>query len=184
MQELLLLIQVTMISSIILENEYRDATFKQIEEYLPYVWLIELRSNLGVSKLMAVFDTSMSEEHVEEHNMLESIHRWNSPYSTMKSMASNLQLSFEQGKEVHYDRGDLPIIVLSAGSPVVSDSQEIEGISTEEFRKGFDILQKDLAGLSSNGKHVIVNGTDHGSIVHIDETAEHILSLIPIIEEK
>ncbi|WP_316504661.1 alpha/beta hydrolase [Nitrosopumilus sp.] len=165
-------------------KEYRDATFNQIEEYLPYVWLIELRSNLGVSKLMAIFDTSMSEEQVEEHSMLESIHRWNSPYSTMKSMASNLKLSFEQGKEVHYDRGDLPIIVLSAGSPVVSDSQEIEGISTEEFRKGFDILQKDLAGLSSNGKHVFVNGTNHGSIVYNDETADHILSLIPLIEEK
>ena len=131
---------------------------------------------------MAIFDTSMSEEHVEEHNMLESIHKQNSPYSTMKSMASNFKLSFEQGKEVHYDRGDLPIVVLTAGDPIVSDSQEIGGVSAEEFRKGFDILQKDLAGLSSNGKHVFVNGTNHSSILDSDETAEHILSLIPHIE--
>ena len=165
-------------------KEYRDAIFDQIEAPLPYVWLIELRSTLGIAKLMTVFDTSMSEEHAEEHNMLESIHRWNSPYFTMKSMASNLKLSFEQGKEAHYDRGDLPIIVLSAGSPVVSDSQRIEGISAEKFREGFDMLQKDLAGLSSNSKHVVVNGTSHGSIVDSDETAEHILSLIPIIVEK
>ena len=164
-------------------KEYSDATFDQIEGPLPYVWLIELRSNLGISRLMAILDTSMSEEHVKEHNMLESIHKQNSPYSTMKSMASNFRLSFEQGKEVHYDRGDLPIVVLSAGSPAVSDSQEIEGISAEEFRKGFDILQKDLAGLSTNGKHVIVNGASHGSIVDSDETAEHILSLIPLIKE-
>ena len=165
-------------------EEYRDATFNQIEAPLPYVWLIELRSSLGIAKLMAIFDTSMSEEHVEEHNMLESIHKQNSPYSTMKSMASNFRLSFEQGKEAHYDRGDLPIIVLSAGSPVVSDSQEIGGISAEEFRKGFDILQKDLAGLSSNSKHIVVNETSHGSIVDSDETAEHILSLIPLIESR
>ena len=125
----------------------------------------------------------MSEEHAEEHNMLESIHKQNLPYSTMKSMASNLKLSFEQGKEAHYDRGDLPIIVLSAGSPIVSNSQEIGGVSTEEFRKGFDILQKDLAELSSNSKHIFVNGTNHGSILDSDETAEHILSLIPLIEE-
>ena len=72
----------------------------------------------------------------------------------------------------------IPITVLSAESPIVSDSQEIECISTEEFRKGFDILQKDLVGLSSNSKHVFVNGTNHGSIVVNDETAEHILSLI------
>ena len=164
-------------------KEYRDATFDQIEGYLPYVWLIELRSNLGIAKLMSIFDTSMSEEHVKEHNMLDSIHKQNSPYSTMKSMASNLKLSFEQGKEAHYDRGNLPIVVLTAGSRVVGDSQEIGGVSAEEFRKGFDILQKDLAGLSSNSKHVFVNGTNHGSIVSNDETAKHILSLIPLAKE-
>ncbi len=162
---------------------YSDATFKQIEGPLPYVWLIELISNLGVPKLMAIFNTSMSEEHVEEHNMLDSIHKQNSPYSTMKSMASNFKLSFKQGKEAHYDRGDLPIVVLTAGDRSVSNSQEIEGISIEEFRKGFDILQKDLAGLSSNSKHVVVNGTNHGSILANDETADHILSLIPLIKE-
>lgn len=165
-------------------EEYRDATFAQIEAPLPYVWLIDLRSNLGIGKLMSIFDTSMSEEHVEEHNMLESIHKQNSPYSTMKSMASNFRLSFEQGKEAHHDRGDLPIVVLSAGDRIVSGSQEIGGVSAEEFRKGFDILQKDLAELSSNSKHVFVNGTNHGSIVDSDETAEHILSLVPLIGEE
>ena len=165
-------------------KEYSDATFKQIEGPLPYVWIIELRSSLGIAKLMTIFDTSMSEEHIAEHNMLESIHKQNSPYSTMASMASNFKLSFEQGKEAHYDRGDLPIVVLTAGSRVVSNSQEIEGISAEEFTEGFDILQKDLAGLSSNSKHVFVNGTNHGSILDSDETAEHILSLIPLIESK
>ena len=163
-------------------KEYSDATFDQIEGPLPYVWLIELISNLGVPKLMAVFDTSMSEEHVKDHDMLESIHKQNSPYSTMASMASNFRLSFEQGKEAHYDRGDLPIVVLTAGTPITSDSQEIGGVSAEEFRKGFDVLQKDLAGLSSNSKHVFVNGTNHGSIVTNDETADHILNLISNME--
>ncbi len=165
-------------------KEYSDATFDQIEGPLSFVWLIDLISNLGIPKLMAIFDTSMSEEHVEEHNMLDSIRKQNSPYSTIKSMASNFKLSLEQGKEAHYDRGDLPIVVLTAGAPITSDSQETAGVSTEEFRKGFDILQKDLAGLSSNGKHVFVNGTNHGSIVTSDETADHIVSLISLIKEE
>ena len=163
-------------------KEYRDATFNQIEEHLPNFWLIELGNNLGIFRLMAVFNTSMTEEQAEEFKMVDSLNRWNPPYSTMKSMASNLKLSFEQGKEVHYDRGNLPIVVLTAADPVVSDSQDIGGVSSEEFRKGFDVLQKDLAGLSSNGKHVFVNGTNHISIVNSDETAEHILSLISLTE--
>ena len=43
-------------------------------------------------------------------------------------------------------------------------------------------FHKDLADLSNNGIHVIVNGTKHMSIVNNDETADHILSLIPNIE--
>ena len=45
-------------------------------------------------------------------------------------------------------------------------------------------MHKELADLSNNGKHVIVDGTNHMSIVQKKETADHILSLIPIIEEK
>ena len=59
---------------------------------------------------------------------------------------------------------------------------EVGGISREEFIEGFKELHKDLAELSTNGRHVIVNGTDHISIVRNDETADHILSLIPNIE--
>ncbi len=165
-------------------EEYRDATFNQIDEHLPNFWLIDLGNNLGVFRLMAIFNTSMTEEQAEEFKIVDSLNRWNPPYSTMKSMASNLKLSFEQGKEVHYDRGDLPIVVLSAADPIAGASQEIGGVSTEEFREGFDVLQKDLAALSSNGKHIFVNGTNHISIVDSDETADHILSLIPLIGEK
>ena len=46
-------------------EEYSDAIFDQIEAPLPYVGLIELRSNLGIPKLMSIFDTSMSERTCE-----------------------------------------------------------------------------------------------------------------------
>ena len=99
-------------------------------------------------------------------------------------MASNIDLSSEQGKEAHYDRGDLPMIIISAAGPIAGDSREIGGIPINEYRKGLDELHKDLAGLSSNGKHVVVNGTSHTSIVYNDETAEHILSIITEDEKK
>ncbi len=105
------------------------------------------------------------------------------PYPTIKSMTSNFILSFDQGKDAHYDRGDLPIVVLSAEGVISENSKDIGGISPEEARKGWLGFHKDLADLSSNGRHVIVNGTNHMSILDSDETAEHILSLIPLIRE-
>ena len=99
-------------------------------------------------------------------------------------MISNLYLSFEQGKEGHFPRGDLPIVSISASSEIPGGPTEVGGISAEEIREGFKSLHKDLAELSDNGRHVIVNGTTHASIVDNDETAEHILSIIPETSEK
>ena len=50
----------------------------------------------------------------------------------------------------------------------------------ESTQKGFDVLQKNQAGLASNEKHAIVNGTSHASIAYKDETANHVLRLISI----
>ena len=50
------------------------------------------------------------------------------------------------------------------------------------YLEGLKVLHKDLANLSNDGRHVIVNGTNHMSIVYNDETADHILSLIPNTE--
>ena len=165
-------------------KEFREHSDKQTDELLANFWLLELASNLGIMIMMNVFDTSGTEMENKEHKMMASFDKWNPPYPTMKSMVSNLNLSFEQGKEAHYNRGDLPIISISASGHISDEPIEIGGISEEEFKKGFKDLHKDLAGLSSNGRHVVVNGTDHISIVRNDETADHILSLIPLIGEK
>ena len=164
-------------------EEFKNISDKQIDEQLANLWLMELASNLGIFSLMSIFDTHESEEFAEEHKMLESFNKWNPPYPTIKSMLSNLNLSFEQGKEVHYARGDLPIISISASGEISGDPTEIGGISAEEYREGFKDLHKDLAELSTNGRYVVVNETNHISIAYNDETADHVLSLIPNTDE-
>jgi len=163
-------------------KEFRDTLDKQTDELLANFWLIELAGNLGIMIMINIFDTSGSGLEREDHKMMASFDKWNPPYPTMKSMISNLNLSFEQGKEAHYARGDLPIIAISASGVISDGPPEVGGISVEEFIEGFKELHKDLADLSTNGRHVIVNGTNHISIVYNDETADHILSLIPNIE--
>ena len=164
-------------------KEFRDNSDKRTDEMLANFWLIELAGNLGImDMIMSISDNSESEIEREDHKRLASFNKWNPPYSTVKSMISNLNLSFEQGKEVHYPRGDLPIIAISASGEFPDGLTEINGIPVEEFKNGFKELHKDLAELSTNGRHVIVNGTNHMSIVYNDKTADHILSLIPNIE--
>ena len=164
-------------------EEFKEKFDKKIQESLANFWLVELGNNLGIMHLLGVWNHP--EQAMEKYDeMRTSLYKWNPPFSAIKSMANNIDLISEQGKKAHYDRGDLPMIVISAAGPIAGDSREIGGIPITEYRKGLDELHKDLAGLSSNGKHVVVDGTSHTSIVNKDETAEHILSLIPLIEEK
>ena len=164
-------------------EEFADTFDKEMKESLANFWLIELGNDLGILNLMGVFNQQGPDTDEKDSEIQTSMYRWNPPFPAIKSMVSNIDLSSEQGKEAHYDRGGLPMIVLSATGPTISDSREIGGISIGEYRKGLDELHKDLAGLSSNGRHVFVNGTSHTSIVYHDETADHVMSLIPLIEE-
>ena len=163
--------------------EFTDTFDKEMKESLATLWLIELGNNLGILNLMGISNNQGPDTDEKDNEMRASIYRWNPPFPAIKSMVSNIDLSSEQGKEAHYDRGDLPMIVISASGPIAGDSREIGGIPIGEYRKGLDELHKDLAGLSSNGKLVFVNGTSHTSIVYHDETADHVMSLIPLIEE-
>ena len=100
------------------------------------------------------------------------------PYAGMKSVISNFKLSLEQAKEVHYHRGDLPIIAIGASDVPLSGDRP-EGFSDQDLIEADRFIHKDLAALSNNNKYVIVNGTAHMSVVHNDETAKHILSIVP-----
>lgn len=164
-------------------KEFSDKLDKQTEEFLATFWLIELGSRLGIVSMMnTLFDTSEIEEHRKDHKMSAYFDRWNPPYAAMKSVVSNLKLSLEQGKEVHYSRGDLPIISIAASDRSFEGFPDPE-LSEKEMMDIAMSFHKDLADLSNNGKYVIVDGADHMSIVHNQETADHILSLIPLINE-
>ena len=159
-------------------EEFVKISDRQTEEFLANFWLVELGSRLGIMNLMnMIFSSSDSEQHRKDHEISASLHRWNPPYAGMKSVISNFKLSLEQAKEAHYDREDLPIISLSA-SHFPLGGEGLEEFSEQELIDAKRFIHQDLADLSSNGKHVVVNGTSHMSILHHDETAEHILSIV------
>ncbi|QMU55245.1 MAG: alpha/beta fold hydrolase [Nitrosopumilus sp.] len=165
-------------------KEFSDAVYQQNDELLANFWLLETASKIGiVSLITAISETSESEVSKEGQKMFAYFDRWAPPYDTMKSEIANLRLSFEQGKNAHYDRGDLPIISISASDDVASAFPKV-GPSEQEINDAFETFPKELAALSNNGRHVVVEGTDHMSILYHEDTAQHILSLIPLIGEK
>ena len=164
---------------------YREFSEKQMRDTAGNLWLMELASNLGIMAIMERLNTTPTTEIEEKQlKMIASFNKENPPFPTIKSMISNLNLSFEQGKQAHYVRGDLPIVSISASDQIPGAPVEVGGVTSEDIREGFKRLHKDLAELSTSGKHVIVNGTTHASIINNDETASHILSLIHLIEER
>ena len=164
-------------------KEFSDAVYEQNDDLLANFWLLELASKLGiVSLITSISEGSNSETNKDGQRMFAYFDRWTPLYTTMKSEIVSLRSSFEQGKDAHYPRGNLPIISLSASDHDASVFPKT-GPSEQEIRDAFKSFKEDLASLSSNSKHVVVERTDHMSIVYHEDTAEHILSLIPLIEE-
>jgi len=63
------------------------------------------------------------------------------------------------------DLGDLPLIVLSHGLP--DETSDISGMQESQFEQEWAKMQKELAGLSSQGKQVIAQKSGH--YIQLDE---------------
>ena len=164
-------------------KDFSDAIYKQTDELLASFWVVEIISKLGILNLVGFILESPISMDDQTLKTLAYFDTWTPPYTAIKSEISNLELSFEQGKEAFYPRGDLPIIALSASDPDFTNFPET-GLSEQEMKDVFKSFRKELADLSTNGRHEVVNGTDHFSILQKEITADHILSLIPHIESK
>lgn len=74
------------------------------------------------------------------------------------------------------DFGDLPLVVLTASERVKSPY-----VDDEKYTSDWLMLQQELATLSTRGRHNVIEGASHGSIItnkqYVDQVAEEILEL-------
>jgi len=160
-------------------KDYSDKVYNQIDEMLAIFWLVEIISKLGILNLVGFIFESPELIDDETQKMFAYFDTWAPPYATIKSEIINLELSFEQGKEAFYARGDLPIIAISASDRDLTILPET-GLSEKELKVVKMSFHKELADLSTNGRHEVVDGTDHISILKNEATADHILSLVGV----
>ena len=161
-------------------EEYSDAIYNQTEEIKAGFWILEVINRLGLLNLAEGFLDSNTMEVILDDDAKKAaayFGTWAPPFDAIRSEGDNVKLSFEQGKKAHYFRGDLPIVSISASDEIALVSQIDTGFSKEETKEIRKSFHKELADLSENGRYVIVNGTNHMSIIQHEETAGHILSL-------
>jgi len=164
-------------------KDYSDEIYNQTDEIVASFWIVEIISKLGILNLIGIILESPESIDDETQEMLAYFDTWAPPYAAIKSEITNLELSFEQGKEAFYARGDLPIIAISASDRDLTNLPET-GLSEKVMKDVMMSFHKELADLSTNGRHEVVDGTDHMSILQNEATADHILSLIPHIESQ
>lgn len=88
---------------------------------------------------------------------------------------------FGPQSEIPRALGDVPLTVISAGDSL-RGSRSIQGISPEQSNANHQVLQAQLAGLSSRAQHITMPGATHLSIllspVYAAQVADAIVTLV------
>jgi pimeloyl-ACP methyl ester carboxylesterase len=69
--------------------------------------------------------------------------------------------------------GDMPLVVISANTAWFT-----RGAPADDARKILNDLQSEIAGLSTNSSHRIIDGATHGSLLHDQSDAQAVISAI------
>jgi len=130
-----------------------------------FPWL----ARIGIARLYFDLGGTLDMGDLPPHSFAEAASWWSST-AYFESLLDEIRLSeanFAHAHAVQRDLGDLPVAVVTAGHEVFD---------------GWHELQDDLAGLSTNSLHVVVDEADHASLafhpVHARETVAAILQVV------
>ena len=72
--------------------------------------------------------------------------------------------------------GDKPLVVISANTAWFTP-----GAPADDTRRALNDLQSELAGLSTNSSHRIVEGATHASLLHDQDDAQAVINAIEAV---
>lgn len=105
--------------------------------------------------------------------------------------ASNAEMAAfdDSARQAHQTKnlGDRPIVVVTAGQ-LVEDEYLPDHVDAYEMRDAWTSLHKEIASLSTNGLHVVMDGADHMNLIYdkknADQVAHHIRMIAREVSEK
>ncbi|HVN54534.1 MAG TPA: alpha/beta hydrolase [Anaerolineaceae bacterium] len=173
-----------------------DAT--HVDEYAPFrdmdsfarraaggVRLLKLASRVGIGKVVARLSLgnmakSLSKEDLDSFLAVASRIQH---HETMLAEFSQHRCFYGPGSEVPSSLGDIPLVVVTAGSSV-SGPGKIGGLTSEQMNALHLKLQADLVHLSSRGEQIVIPGASHLSILMQPEYAAQVVEAIRHVVEQ
>lgn len=143
--------------------------------------LVGFSAKLGFTHLVnPLFNAKNSGLSGLPESALMQLKRYSHQSSTYATAQSEMDLFSEsaQQAELSGDLGDCPVTVITG-----PDTSSLpKGVDCEEYVSSWLDLQKDLVTLSTRGKHKVIDGAGHMSLVtdkqYSDQVADEILQMV------
>jgi pimeloyl-ACP methyl ester carboxylesterase len=145
------------------EQSDSDASLVNTMRVLSYVGLPRL---LGVGKNNA---QGLPPQQVAEINAFVSRPQH---WATILNLINSTSATYDEVKTTG-SLGNMPLVVISANTAWFT-----RGAPADDARKNLNDLQGEIAELSTNSSHRIIEGATHGSLVHNRDDAQAVISAI------
>jgi pimeloyl-ACP methyl ester carboxylesterase len=140
-----------------------DASLVKTLRVLSYFGLPRL---LGVGKNNA---QGLPPQQAAEVNAFDSTPRH---WETILNLINSTSATYDEVRATG-SLGNMPLVVISANTAWFTN-----GAPADDARKILNDLQSEIAGLSTNSSHRIIDGATHGSLVHNQNDAQAVISAI------
>jgi len=134
--------------------------------------VVKLLSNLGLLEFLGLFnsETGLEEYPLDVQKQIEvSLARTehlDASYAEMR----DFEKAAEQASR-NLSLADMPIVVITAGEEIPAAALPA-GVDPNAWFETWITLQKDITALSNNGRHVVMETANHGSLISDKENAE------------
>jgi pimeloyl-ACP methyl ester carboxylesterase len=144
----------------------RDANLVGTMRVLSYFGLPRL---LGVGKNNA---QGLPPQQVAEVNAFVSTPQH---WATILNLINSTSSTYDEVRATE-SLGNMPLVVISANTAWLT-----KGAPADDARKILNDLQSEIAGLSTNSSHRIIDGATHGSLVHNQHDAQAVINAIEAV---
>jgi pimeloyl-ACP methyl ester carboxylesterase len=133
---------------------------------------MRILSYFGLPRLLGVGENNaqgLPPQQAAEVNVFVSRPRH---WATILSLINSTSATYDEVRATG-SLGNMPLVVISANTAWFT-----KGAPADDARKTLNDLQNEIAGLSTNNSHRIIDGATHGSLVHNQNDARSVISAI------